>query len=113
MLSHMPFSLIGGTRAVLPAAWTRFRSVSLLGGSRIDVGDAPGAQASLVAVSLLGGVRVTVPAGAQVQARGFSLLGGRRLAISPAANGPMIDVAAYTIFGGLRVSERDIVDNLR
>jgi hypothetical protein len=75
------------------------------------VGDAPGAAARLVAVSLLGGVRVTVPSGTRVEVRGFSLLGGRRLAISPAASGPMINVAAYTIIGGLDVSERSISDS--
>jgi hypothetical protein len=109
----MPFSLVGGTRAVLPAAWTRFQSVALLGGSRIDTGDAPGAAARLVAVSLFGGVRVTVAAGTRVEVRGFSLLGGRRLDISPAASGPMISVAAYTIFGGLNVSERSIAGSSR
>jgi hypothetical protein len=105
MVRPMTFSLFG-SRAVLPAGWSKQTTVTVLGGSRTDVGDAPGPDARITAVALLGGVDVTVPDNARVVLRGFSLVGGRRVVVRPDANGPIITVTAYTLLGGANVTNR-------
>ncbi|HEX5346538.1 MAG TPA: DUF1707 domain-containing protein [Pseudonocardiaceae bacterium] len=55
--------------------------VTLLGGMRLDLRQAElsGPDTMVTAVMLVGGARVIVPAGLNVQVSGFTLLGGRRI----------------------------------
>jgi hypothetical protein len=82
-------------------------SVSLIGGADLDLRAArlAGPEVTLTKVSLIGGVDIRVPRGVRVEVSGFSLLGGRRIAIDdpPDAGAPTLHVRAYSLIGGVQV----------
>jgi cell wall-active antibiotic response 4TMS protein YvqF len=81
-------------------------SVSVVGGADLDLTAAviPEEGTTLVKVSLVGGVRLTVPAGMDVRVQGFSLIGRRRVEEGEVAPGaPVVNVHAYGIIGGVKV----------
>jgi hypothetical protein len=82
-------------------------SVSLVGGADLDLREARLAarEVTLTRVSLVGGVDVTVPRGVRVRVSGFSLLGGRRIAIEepPDLAAPTLHVRAFALIGGVKV----------
>ncbi|RGA06635.1 hypothetical protein DI270_002200 [Microbispora triticiradicis] len=100
-------SLLGGLRhrgqGRMPADTVVLTPV---GGADLDLGDAEMAPVTTVTkVSLVGGVRLRVPADAAVEVEGFSLFGGR--AVDPAtagASGPLVRVRSYGVFGGVKVT---------
>jgi class 3 adenylate cyclase len=60
-------------------------------------------------VAFWGGIRITVPEGFDVELRGFSFMGGRRLRLKdvPRIPGsPVIIVKAYSVMGGIDVRSR-------
>lgn len=82
-------------------------SVSLIGGADLDLRSARLAapEVTLTKVSLIGGVDITVPRGVRVQVSGFSILGGRRIAIDDPADSaaPTLHVRAFSLIGGVQV----------
>jgi len=56
--------------------------------------------------SFLGGISITVPKGVEVELTGFSLIGGRDLAVGdePSRPGtPLIRVRAFSLLGGITI----------
>jgi hypothetical protein len=81
-------------------------SVAVVGGADLDLTEAviPEEGTTLVKVSLVGGVKLTVPAGTDVRVQGFSLIGRRRVEEGEVAPGaPVVNVHAYGIIGGVKV----------
>jgi hypothetical protein len=81
--------------------------ISLIGGARLDLGQAQLAapDVTLTKVSLVGGTRVDVPAGIRVDVSGFSLIGGTRVEASPepGPGAPTVHIRAFALVGGVRV----------
>jgi Domain of unknown function (DUF1707) len=98
---------LGGLRRA--GAWRvapRTVAVTLIGGADLDLGEAQFAApaVTLTKVSLIGGVRVTVPRGVQVEVSSFALIGGRRIDDAPApAGAPLLRIRAFSLIGGVRV----------
>ena len=80
-------------------------SVSIVGGADLDLTEAviPDEGTTVVKVTLMGGVKLTVPAGADVRIQGLSLIGGRRVEQGEAEPGaPVVNIHAYSIIGGVK-----------
>ncbi len=101
-------SPIGGLRRV--GRWAMGReivSIALIGGVKLDLREAQFAspEVTITKISLIGGVRIAVPAGVRVEVSSFSLLGGRRIdvdeRISPGA--PVLYIRSFGLIGGVRV----------
>jgi hypothetical protein len=99
-------SLIGGLRRRHAGRAGDTVVVTPVGGANLDLGEAGlGPETTLTKVSLFGGVKVRVPAGADVRIKGFHLLGGRRVEESASpASGPVVRVRAYGLIGGVTVT---------
>ena len=87
---------------------TRERTVSIavVGGADLDLTEAviPDEGTTLVKFSLVGGVKLAVPAGMDVRVQGFSLIGRRRVEEGDVTPGtPVVKVHAYGIIGGVKV----------
>ena len=101
-------SPIGGLRVYGP--WRMDRHViviSIVGGTRLDLSQAQLAapEVTLTKVSLVGGVRVGVPAGIRVETSGFSLIGGTRVegGPEPGPGAPTVHIRAFSLVGGVRI----------
>src|SRR4051794_39370173 len=85
----------------------RLRHIALLGGMDLDLSQAEltSPQVDIVKVSLLGGVKLLVPADVRVEVRGFVLLGGKDIERRPeySADAPTVRVRAVGLIGGVRV----------
>lgn len=80
---------------------------SLLGGADLDLSQAELAapEVTLTQVSLLGGVRITVPPGVRVDRSGFSLIGGTHIGggPEPGPGAPTIHIRAFSLLGGVQI----------
>src|SRR5262245_35846231 len=100
-------ALLGGMRR--DGAWQlrpRTIHISPVGGADLDLTEAtlPGGEATIVKVSLVGGVKLRVPAGVNVAIEGFNLFGRRPADTGPlVADAPTVRVFAYGVFGGVRL----------
>ncbi len=86
-------------------------AVAVMGGCDLDLrrAEIEGPEVTISAVCFWGGVRITVPEGFDVELRGFSFMGGRRLRLKdvPRIPGsPVIIVKGYSIMGGIDVRSR-------
>jgi predicted membrane protein len=99
-------SLLGGYKQRGGSTADDIVVVTPIGGADVDLTSAKlDPQTTLTKVSLIGGVKLRVPADADVEIQGLHLLGGRRVqAGTPSRSGPVVRVRAYGIFGGIRVS---------
>jgi hypothetical protein len=81
--------------------------VSLVGGTRLDLSQAQIAapEVTLTKVSLVGGVRVWVPAGIRVEVSGVSLIGGTSVygGPEPGPGAPTVHIRAFSLVGGVRI----------
>jgi len=81
--------------------------VSIVGGTRLDLSQAQLAapEVTLTKVSLVGGVRIWVPAGIRVEVSGFNLIGGTRFygGPEPGPGAPTVHVRAFGLVGGVRI----------
>ena len=100
----MQISILGGRDLRLPTGWTSETSWTLIGGAKVDATADPAPGAKLRVYTVLGGADVVVPRGARVHLKGGSLIGGRRLEVSP-GDGPELTVLACAVIGGARVRE--------
>jgi hypothetical protein len=102
-------SLIGGlTRRGRWRVPERTICVTVLGGVDLDLREAQLAApvVQVLAIALLGGVKVKVPRGVRVEVTGFSLIGGRRIRIDESTVGPhapTLVIRTFLILGGLDV----------
>lgn len=101
-------SPIGGLRISGP--WRMARHVivvSIVGGAQLDLGQAQLAapEVTLTKVSLVGGVRIGVPAGIRVEVSGFSLVGGTRTEAGPepGPGAPTVHIRAFSLVGGTQI----------
>jgi hypothetical protein len=81
-------------------------AVSPVGGVDLDLSEAmlPDGEVTIIKVSLVGGAKLTVPAGVNVVVEGFNLVGRRPHDTGPLVSGaPTVRLLAYGIFGGVRV----------
>ncbi|MFN8109266.1 MAG: hypothetical protein U0Y82_05380 [Thermoleophilia bacterium] len=101
----MQISLIGGRDLRLGTDWRSERSFTLIGGSKLDATATPAnGEGRIKAISIVGGADITVPRGARVRLMGGSLLGGRRVDVTP-GDGPVINILACSLVGGVHVHE--------
>ncbi len=85
---------------------TRTVAVSPVGGVDMDLTEAaiPEGGATIVKVSLVGGVKLRVPASVNVVVEGFNLIGSRPSDTGPVVPGaPTVTLVAYGIFGGVKI----------
>jgi Domain of unknown function (DUF1707)/Cell wall-active antibiotics response 4TMS YvqF len=88
----------------------RTNVVALMAGAAIDLRDAEieGGELHITAVSIMGGIEITVPEGVEVELSGFALMGGnsgpKDAAVAPGA--PIVHVHAYSLMGGAGVSRK-------
>ena len=101
----MYLTVIGDRRTTLPTGWTKETIVSLLGDVRVDASAPATAGAKVTFVALAGDAVIRVPPGTKVTGGGCSLIGDRKLDVSP-GDGPEIQVAVYSLFGDLQVSDK-------
>jgi hypothetical protein len=105
--THWHVSPIGGMTWRGGTLDAKTVSVSLLGGADLDLRDTRLAahEVTLTKVSVIGGVDLTVPPGVRVRVSGFSLLGGRRIALDdpPGPDAPTLNVRAFSLIGGVEV----------
>ncbi len=84
------------------------RAVAVFGDSTLDMRQAvdAGDEIRVRAVAGFGDVRIMVPAGSRVEISGFALFGNRRsdVAAHPAADGPVVKVRAWALFGDVKVA---------
>ena len=101
----MYVSILGDRRVALPAGWTKETIVSVLADAQIDASAGAGTGATVTFIALAGEAVIRVPPGSRVTGGGFSVLGDRKIDVSP-GDGPEISVNAYTLFGDLHVTDR-------
>ncbi len=83
-------------------------SVSVLGGSRLDLSQAilDEGDTRVTVFSLLGGTRITVPRDIPVIVDGVSILGGRNVEVdqdAEAARDRRVRITVFAVLGGVRV----------
>jgi hypothetical protein len=102
----MNIAILGGFgKRPLAPGWKRETAFAALGGGEFDLSDAPpGEGAKLIAIAVLGGMKVQVAPGTRVTMHGFSFLGGRDAVVAP-GDGPELHVTAVAILGGVRIEE--------
>jgi hypothetical protein len=86
--------------------------VTVFGGADIDLRDAilPGREISMRAVSVFGGLSITVPPEMRVIDSGVAIFGGRdvsgEIAESAAPDGPVLRLQGACVFGGVSVKHK-------
>lgn len=84
------------------------RAVAVFGDSTLDLrhGLGAGDEVAVRAIAGFGDVRVMVPAGSRVDISGVALFGSKRsdVAGDPAADGPVVRVKAWALFGDVKVA---------
>lgn len=85
--------------------------VAVMGGSDIDLrgAEVAGAEITITAVALMGGIDVIVPEGVEVELNGFDFMGGhdQKLADVPRRPGtPLVRVRALSVMGGVTVKSK-------
>ncbi|NJP27290.1 cell wall-active antibiotics response protein [Microbispora hainanensis] len=83
--------------------------ITPVGGADLDLRDARIEEVtSVTKISLLGGVRLRVPADVTVEVEGFSLIGGRSVEPGPPdtpdASGRVVRVRNYSVIGGVDIT---------
>ena len=108
----MNVAILGGMkRRPFPPDWRKETVVSVLGGNEVDLSESPPASdARLTAVAVLGGVKITLPAGTRVSVSGLGLLGGRDVKVSQQGEGATIKLALWAFLGGIEVVEATTSD---
>src|SRR5947209_10335215 len=102
------FALLGGFRyqGESPAP-DELLAVAAVGGADIDLTAEPLAPVTTITkVSLVGGVKLRVPADAEVHVSKFMLVGGRGpvpAAVPAERTAPVVRVRSYGLFGGVSV----------
>jgi hypothetical protein len=105
-------SIFGGRKLIghwRPAK--RMTSISILGGSHIDLSEAAIAEGgtTITRFALIGGTHVIVPDGVGVRVTGLSVFGGRRVdtgAESGTQESRLVLLRVFSLVGGVKVESR-------
>jgi predicted membrane protein len=100
------FAVLGDvTENALPAGWTDESIVVLMGDVRLDLRNRPpGEGAKLRVFRLFGDVHVRVPPASRLSVRGATLIGDRKVEVSP-GEGPPFELSVSGLLGDLEVTE--------
>jgi hypothetical protein len=107
-LRRFSIALLGGLRLQgKPRLGDRLTRIAVIGGMDLDLAGAEfvGNKLTIVKVSLIGGLKLRVPADASITLHGFAI-GGRSVERGPgddAPTGPQISVWSFGILGGTKV----------
>ena len=107
-LRRFSIALLGGLRIEgRPRLGDRLVRIAVIGGMDLDLGGAEfvGGRLTIVKVSLIGGLKLRVPADARITLHGFAI-GGRSLERGPgddSPTGPQISVWSFGLLGGTKV----------
>jgi hypothetical protein len=91
--------------------------VTVFGGADLDLRDAilPGREITITAVSVFGGISITVPPEMRVADSGVAVFGGRDVAAetpeSESPDAPVLRIQGACVFGGISVKHRQRKDN--
>ncbi|HET9895609.1 MAG TPA: DUF1707 domain-containing protein [Streptosporangiaceae bacterium] len=104
-------NIFGGTekkgRWLVPS---RIHSVNVFGGAELDLCDAvlPGKEIHIRTVCVFGGMEIVVPPEMIIEDSGFSVMGGRSVAVNDdvSPDAPVLHIHAICVFGGVDVSRR-------
>ena len=99
----MQVTILGERRSSLPANWVKETLVAILGDARVDA-TRTGPDASLTVIGLFADATIRVPRGSRISDGGFSLLGDRKITVSP-GEGPEIRVNSYGLLSDVQVTE--------
>lgn len=85
--------------------------VAVMGGCKLDLRDAEISRSRLqiTVVSVMGGVRIVVPEGIEVEVSGLSVMGGKKVKIAdvpPRPGMPVIQVRVLSVMGGARIESK-------
>lgn len=103
-------SIMGGSRRT--GRWRiegKTRAIAIMGGCDLDLraAEIPGAEARITCFACMGGVRIVVPDGVEVDVTGFTFMGGRDIHVRQErrrAGTPLIRIRAFSVMGGVVVS---------
>jgi hypothetical protein len=104
--------LSGATRKGAWHADPVINVVTVLGGAELDFREAvlPGNEVVVRAVSILGGVEITIPPEMRVIDNGIAILGGREIAgqnsDSVGAQAPLLRIEGFCLLGGVEVKRK-------
>ena len=98
-------AILGDRRSRLPADWTRETAVALAAEADFDASGGAGPGASLTFVGVAGDLVLRVPPGSRVREGGFSLLGDRRIQVTP-GDGPEIQVKVFGLFIDVKITDQ-------
>ena len=88
----------------------RTNVLTLMGGAELDLREAELAEDLLItAVTVMGGIGITVPEGVSVELSGFALMGanaGPDDKLPPLPNAPAIRVRAFSLMGGVGIERK-------
>jgi hypothetical protein len=88
----------------------RTNVVALMAGAALDLRhtEIEGGELHITAVSIMGGIEITVPEGVEVELSGFALMGGNSgpKDAAVASGAPVVHVRAYSLMGGVGVSRK-------
>ena len=90
-------------------------ALALMGGCTLDLREAEiqGPRLDITAVSIMGGVKIVVPEGVEVDLGGVAIMGGKNARIRdlpPRPGTPVIHVRAFSFMGGVEVASRPARD---
>ena len=84
--------------------------VAVMGGAELDLREAELAdEISITAVTVMGGIGITVPAGVSVELSGFAVMGansGPRDKVPPLPSAPVIRVKTFALMGGVGIERK-------
>jgi hypothetical protein len=88
----------------------RTRVVTVMGGAELDLREAELAdEISITAVTVMGGIGITVPEGVSVELSGFAVMGansGPRDKVPPLPSAPVIRVKTFALMGGVGIERK-------
>jgi hypothetical protein len=107
-LRRFSVALLGGLRIEgRPRLGDRLVRIAVIGGMDLDLAGAEfvGDTLTIVKVSLIGGLKLRVPAAARITVHGFAI-GGRQVERGPCTDsptGPEISIWSFGLLGGTKV----------
>ena len=91
----------------------RCMAVAVMGGCKLDFRDAEisGSRITVNAISVMGGVKIVVPEGIEVDVSGLAVMGGKHVRVAdlpPRPGTPVIRVRVLSVMGGVAVKSKPL-----